>query len=385
MPTAPLKIAMLGLRGVDGKLSGGVESHVAELSARMARRGHEVTVFCRAGYVPPQPGEYRGARRVVVPAVHTKHLEAITHTFCAMPSVVCGFDIVHFHGMGPSLMSWAPRLFGRRVVATAHGLDFLRAKWGMAARTALRAGAWCLGRFPHETIAVSRKLRDYYIEHMGRFTHYIPNGVNQPAMRDLDALAERFDLVRGEYILSLGRLTPEKGAHYLVEAFRGMDTSFKLVVAGDELFDNRYSARLRELAGGDRRIVFTGGLYGADKDEAFANAAAFVLPSDLEGMPIAMLEAMSYGCPVLSSDIAECDEIWDEAERRGAGTICSSFAAANVNDLRRALEALLRDPGRIAMGARAREYVLSRYDWDEIADATLDVYAAALGGKRREG
>lgn len=377
-----MNIAMVGLRGIGERLAGGIERHVEELSIRMARRGHAVTVFGRSSYVDEPESDYRGVRLLRRPAIHTKHLEAITHTLACLPSVVHGYDIVHFHATGPSLLAFIPRLLGCKVIVTVHGLDYLRAKWAAIARTALYAGAWTAGNVPNKTIVVSEKLRRFYCEKFRRKTWYIPNGVNPPVLRGLDRLGGRFGLEKGGYILSLGRLTPEKGLHYLIPAFRGLDTPRKLVVAGDQLLGGEYLKRLKELAGDDRRILFTGALYGEEKDEAFSNALAFVLPSELEGMPIVMLEAMSYGCPVLSSDIEECAEVWETARRKQGVEICRSFRNMDADDLRQALLSLLADPDRAAMGERAREYVLARYNWDGITDDTLAVYSLALGQTR---
>lgn len=367
-----MKIAMVGLRGIGERLAGGIERHVEELSTRMARRGHGVTVFGRGKYVDAPEAVYRGVRVLRRPAAHTKNLEAITGTLACLPSVVRGYDIVHFHATGPSLLSFVPRLFGRRVVATVHGLDYQRAKWGKVAKTALYAGAWTAGNIPNETIVVSEKLRRFYRETFRRETRYIPNGVNAPAKRKLALLAAKFGLEKDGYVLSLGRLTPEKGFHHLIPAFRGLDTARTLVIAGEEFLGGGYLRRLRELAGDDARILFTGALYAEEKDEAFSNAAAFVLPSELEGMPIVMLEAMSYGCPVLSSDIPECAEVWESAAPE---TICRSFRNKDSEDCRRALAALLADPEREAMGTRAERHVLAHFNWDAITDSTLAVYA----------
>ncbi len=376
-----MNIAMVGLRGIGPRVSGsgGIERHVEELAVRLVARGHAVTVFCRGTYVKEKESYYRGVRLLRRPDLPTKHLEAISHTMLSLPSLCRGYDIAHFHAVGPSLCTFVPRLLGRKVVATVHGLDFQRAKWGAGARMALRAGAWAAGRFPHATIVVSKKVERYYQEVFQRKTWCIPNGVNVPVRRDLALLRDKFGLEKGGYFLSLGRLTPEKGLHYLLPAFRRLDTGLKLVLAGVYAFGDDYESRLRELAGDDRRIVFTGGLYGEEKDEAFTNALAFVLPSELEGMPIAMLEAMSYGTPVLASDIEECAEIWLAARQEKDIDLCRHFRARDTDDLHRGLAELLADPGRTAMGERARDYVLERYDWDAITGETLEVYRQALG------
>ncbi len=373
-----MKIAMVGLRGIGDDIAGGVERHVEEIAVRMARLGHAVTVFGRNPYLRDKETDYHGVRLIRRPAICTKHLEAITNTISCLPAMCHGYDIAHFHSVGSSLFSFVPRLAGRKVVATVHGLDFQRSKWGRFAKMTLYTGAWMSGHAPHETIVVSEKMRRYYRENFHRDAWFIPNGVNEPTRRGLDVLGEKFGLKEKGYLLSLGRLTSEKGVHYLIKAFRQVDTPVKLVVAGDQLLGTDYLRRLRELAGDDPRILFTGALYGKEKDEAFSNALGFVLPSELEGMPIVMLEAMSYGCPVLSSDITECAEVWETARKNAGIDLCRSFRSCDVPDLARALRAFLDDPGLTAMGEQARDYVLDRYNWDGIVEETLRVYSRAL-------
>lgn len=368
-----LRIAMLGLRGLGTSGQGGVERHVEELATRMAGKGHDVTVFCRTRYNPEGNRAYAGLRLVNKPAIYSKHLEAISNTAMIMPSVLWGYDIVHFHATGPSLLSWVPRLFRQKAVVTVHGLDFMRAKWGGLASAVLKAGAWTAINCPNATIVVSRTLQKYYKDTAGKDSYWVPNGVSEPVLRPLDAL-KRFGLEPGRYILSLGRLVPEKGIHYLINAFRALETDLKLVIAGGGMLDNSYERELREMAAGDERIIFTGPLYGPDKDEAFSNAELFVLPSDLEGMPIAMLEAMSYGCPLLSSDIPECAEIFTDVKISSEKPICASFSAADIYSLQESIKSLLTREDLAQMGQRGREYILKEYQWDKIADETLNVY-----------
>lgn len=377
-----MKIAMVGLRGIGNEISGGVERHVEELAVRMARLGHAVTVYGRSGYVREKESDYHGVRLVRRPAIHTKHLETISNTLACLPAVCHGYDIAHFHSVGASLLCFAPRMLGRRVVATVHGLDFQRSKWGLCGRAALYSGAWMTSRFPNETIVVSEKIQQYFHEKFNRATWYIPNGVNSPSRRGLGVLGDKFGLQEKGYLLSLGRLTSEKGIHYLIPAFRRLDTPVKLVIAGDQILGNEYLKHLRELAGDDSRIIFTGALYGEEKDEAFSNAIGFILPSELEGMPIVMLEAMSYGCPVLSSDIAECAAVWETARREKGIELCRSFRSRDVEDLFRGLREFLDDPELPAMGEQARNYVLARYNWDGIVEETLKVYSQALNKRQ---
>ena len=340
----------------------------------MAALGHEVTVFCREKY-NDVGAEFQGVHLVNRPAIYSKHLEAISHTGIAVPSTLTGYDVVHFHATGPSLLSWVPRLTGVSTVVTVHGLDFLRAKWGGLATMVLRAGAWTSANCPSQTIVVSNVLKDHYRKTYERETVHIPNGIEPPVQRELESL-KRFELEKDGYILSLGRLVPEKGIHYLIEAFRKVDTPLKLVIVGGDSLSGGYLEQLKALARGDERVVFTGPLYGADKDESFSNAKLFSIPSDLEGMPIAMLEAMSYGCPTLSSDIPECLEVFAEKE----GQIGFSFSQGDVESLKHQLEMMLGRNDLPSIGAAGKEFVLENYNWDTITEQTLSVYKDACKG-----
>jgi glycosyltransferase involved in cell wall biosynthesis len=312
---------------------------------------------------------------VPLPALYTKHLEAFTHTFLAACRSLAGYDVVHFHALGPSLFAFLPRWAGRKVVVTVHGLDWKRAKWGRLGRTVLKAGAWTAVHFPHRTIVVSRWLRRHFEKDYGRGTEYIPNGVTPEPPNPIDKL-RRFGLQGNDYLLFLGRLVPEKGCHLLLEAYRKTDLPQKVLIVGETSHTDNYVRHLRTLAGDDPRVVFAGALYGDDKREAYSNAACLVFPSSLEGMPIVMLEAMSYGCPVLCSDIPETLEVV-EGEASPYATI---FRAGSEEDLAVRLRELLQDSkGMAEKAARAREHVVETYSWDVITGQTEALYASLVG------
>jgi len=388
-----MKIALMGLRSI-GNCAGGIERHVEELAVRMADQGHEVTVFCRGRYNEIKDSWYKNIKLVDFPAIYSKHLEAISHTACSVLAALRGFDIVHIHACGPSLLSWIPGLFNRKVVVTVHGLDFMRAKWGGLASSILRAGAWTAVNCPDRTIVVSRELRDYYLKNYRRETIHIPNGVMDPEALILPPeRIKRFGVKGKDYVLFLGRLVPEKGAHYLIKAFKNLDTDLKLLIVGGICHTDSYGENLLEMAQGDKRIVFTGPLYGEEKAEVFSNAKFFVLPSDLEGMPIVLLEAMSYGLPVLSSDIPECMEVFtagSEADKAECdfipadAALCRTFRAGDVDDLRSRMKAMIDGAWDLEeLGQRARRHVLVNYNWDAITLETLEVYRSALGGNAK--
>lgn len=370
-----MKIAMLGLRAL-GRNEGGVERVVEELSTRLANFGHDVTVFCRSRYNPDKLTEYKGVHLVNGGAIYTKHLEAITHTAGAALHTLRGYDIVHFHAMGPALLSFLPRMTGPRVVTTVHGLDFEREKWGGTARCALRAGAWAAGTFAHGTIVVSRSLQDYYKTRLHKETSYIPNAPPAAKYEDKEWL-EPLGVAGKDYLLYLGRLVPEKGCLQLIQAFRTSKTTHKLLIAGTSTHSDDYVRALREAARGDRRIIFAGSVFGETKHAAFSHALGLVFPSTLEGMPLVLLEAMMHGCPVLCSDIAPNMEIVQE---NGSAPPCARiFHTGDAKSLFTGIEKLLAEPAENAMLANvARESVKRRFNWDTIARQTEQFYKNLL-------
>ena len=362
---------MLGLKGIPATF-GGVERHVEELSAALVSRGHEVTVFVRPSYTPIR-GRYRGVRLFALPSIPTKHLDAITHTtLCTVAGLFGPFDVIHFHSVGPALLSFVPRLLGRRVVATVHGMDWKRAKWGPAARLALRCGGIMAAHAPHRTIVVSRALERFLASFRRRVT-WIPNGVPVIEPRPLRLLL-RFGLEAGRYALWMGRFTPEKRCEDMIRAFAGVEGDVRLVLAGEPSPAAAYVQRLKLLARTDPRVIFPGGLYGEEKAEALSNAGVSLLSSELEGLPIAALEAVRCGLCLIATDIEPMGEI----VRHGAtGRL---YPMGDVVALREEIEWAFRCPAEAAeLGVRAQRSLGRTYDWAHIAEQTETVYEAALG------
>jgi glycosyltransferase involved in cell wall biosynthesis len=371
----PWRIAVVGQRGVPATF-GGIERHVEEIGARLAARGHEVTVFLRNGYVSDAPPTYRGMHLRQVPTVSSKRLECIVHSaLCTCLTLRHAPDIVQYHALGPSLLAPLPRLLSRaRVVATVHGLDHEREKWGFGARSLLRAAGWTSAHVPDATIVVSRALADYYARHHHREAIHVPNGVNTPVHRPAQEITERFGLRQGGYLLFVGRLVPEKAVDLLVRAFGDLPGDMRLVVAGGSSHTDEYTRRVRELAAKDARVILTDYVYGATLEELYSNAAAFVLPSTVEGLPLTLLEAASHGTPVVASAIAPHLEIL------GAdGPGHRLFAPRDRAGLTAAMRRVLGDPSAERRGAAdLRTRVLATYSWDEAARATERVYAELL-------
>ena len=360
-----MKIYHIGTRGIP-TTQGGIEKHIEEIAPRLADRA-EITVYARSYYVG-KINSYKGVRIRRLPTFQTKHLDTILYALQASFDVLLrGRGIVHYHALGPSVFAWLPRLFGHKTLVTVHGLDWQRAKWGSFARRYLQACEGFSVRHPNATIVVSQVLREYYREKFGREVHAIPNGIEAPVHRAPDEIKARWGLAGGDYVYFIARLTPEKGAHHLIRAFRELDTDKKLVISGEGLHEDRYVNELRELAGGDSRVIFTGYVGGSVLEELFGNAYLYCQPSEIEGLSIALLEAMSFGNCVLSSDIPENMELVE-----GVGY---SFKDKDVEDLRARLAALLADPETVrAAGERAREHALGNYSWDKVAEDTWAVY-----------
>jgi glycosyltransferase involved in cell wall biosynthesis len=375
-----LRIAMIGQRGVPATF-GGVERHVEEIGARLVERGHRVTVYCRTNYVGDHRDTYRGMRLRTIPTVGTKHLDAIVHSgLSTVDAVRTGVDVVHYHALGPGVPSVLPRYATRaKVVQTVHGLDSERAKWGRGARTALRGAEWMSARVPDATIVVARNLADHYRDAYDRPVDVIPNGVDAGVRRPAAEITERWGLTAGAYALFVGRLVPEKAPDLLVRAWANRPGDARLVIVGGSSFTDDYVARLRRAAADDARILLAGYVYGPQLEELYANAAAFVLPSLLEGLPLTLLEAAAYGTPIVASDIPPHLEVLGED---GPGH--RVFPAGSVTGLAEALDRATRDPGGEAAGAEElRARVLAAYRWDDVAGRTEAVYLRALGRSAR--
>lgn len=373
-----MRVAMVGLRAPWGA-EGGVEQSVAELAPRLVDLGCEVTVFCRRRYNPLGPGEHRGVRLMDVGTVYTKHLEAIVHTAAALPRAIRRADVVHLHATGPALLSWLPRLAGKAVVVTVHGLDWQRDKWGAGASFALKVGAASAARFPHEVIVVGQHLADHYRQTYHREAVCIPNGVGEIAQPPL----ERGDvpgLTSGRFLLYVGRIVPEKGLRRLIRAYKEAELDLPLVVVGGSTYAEDYLSHLRAEA--PESVVFPGSRYGEARDALLRHAAAFVYPSRVEGLPLAPLEAMAAGRPVFLSDIPPHREILgitDAPEARSlerAGPGWRVPEAAWIDALTAA--ASLSADTRAALGAEAQALVRARFSWDSVARRTLEVYETAL-------
>lgn len=369
-----LKIAQIGMKRIPSR-EGGIEIVVEELSTRMVTRGHQVVCYNRKGdhvcgkeFTTMKLKEYKGIRLKYVPTINRRGLAAISSSFfSAIFSTIRQYDVVHFHAEGPAFMCWLPKLFGKRVIVTVHGLDHQRSKWGKLASSYIMLGEKNAVRYADEVIVLSEGVQQYFKDVYGRETKFIPNGISRPKLCQANLIKKQFGLEKDGYILFLGRIVPEKGIAYLVEAFKNVKTNKKLVIAGGTSDTTDFFNDLKETAKIDERIMFTGFVQGQVLGELYSNAYVYTLPSDLEGMPISLLEAMSYGNCCLVSDIAECVDV---VKDRGI-----TFEKGNINDLKDKLQ-ILCDREDLVMGLREEvvEFVCNKYNWDDIVTQTLKLY-----------
>lgn len=379
-----MKVAMIGQKGIPA-IHGGIERHVEELAVRLANNGHEVFVYTRPHFTPRTMKHYRGVHLISLSSLKTKHLDAISHTiFATINAVRSKVDIIHYHGVGPSLVAFLPKLLRSKakVIVTFHCIDRKHKKWGFFARQALRHGEWSAVNHPDQTIVVSKTLQKYVAHVFNKQVPYIPNGIEPQPQRTRASTTtlKRFGLKPNEYIVSVSRLIPHKGIHHLISAFRRTETRMKLVIVGDGVFTDEYVQYLHQLAEDDPRILFTGFQNGQPLRDLFRNAALYVLPSEAEGLPIALLEAASYGVGIIASDIPENREVI-HADRLPIGL---TFATGDDEDLQRVLADALRRPGQMqVMAERARKLVNTQFNWDDVAAQTETVYRRLLNSTRR--
>lgn len=363
-----LRVAFIGGRGVGSKYSG-IETYYEEVGKRVAGMGHEVTAYCRRYFTPPAR-EYSRIRLVRLPTFRSKHLETLLHTLLSTAHAVFGpYDVVHYHALGPALFSFIPRLAGKKTVVTVQGLDWKREKWGKLASTVLRLGECAAARLPNRTMVVSQTLQEHYRAGHAVEASYVPNGGILREWREPNQILS-WGLDPGKYILFLGRLSPEKGCHLLIDAYEKLHTDTKLVMAGASSYCQEYSRRLRDHDGDRIRILDP--VSGDVLDELLTNAMLFVLPSEVEGLSLALLDAMGAGLCVLASDLAENQEAID-----GAGF---TFRRGEVANLAERLRFLIANPAvREAAGQAAKRRVRECYQWGMIAGQIERVYFETMG------
>lgn len=366
---------MIGQKGLPTQY-GGIERHVEELSVRLAKQGHDVLAYVRAWYTPKTLTSFQGVSLIHTPTVHSKHLDAIVHTFTStIHALFQKADVIHYHGVGPALLSFIPRIFApkTKVVVTFHCIDRYHQKWGFFAQLLLRLGEKAACFFPHETIVVSKTIQNYCVNEYKKSTTYVPNGVTMPEAVGTSTL-KVWNLEPQKYVLMVSRLVKHKGAHYLVEAWQFLKKKYptlvadqKLVIVGGSAFTDSYVEGLKRSAAEDPSIIFTDWQNGQPLEELYGNATLLVHPSENEGLPLTVLQAMAHGRPVLVSDIPEHQEIIANADFH--------FRNASVPSLIEKLVSLLGNQKQIAETGLYNKVIAStNYQWDQIGLDTVAVY-----------
>ena len=369
-----MRIAMIGHKRY-GSREGGVEVVVTELARRMAALGHEITCYDRSG-VDVMTGDAANCcervvddvRVVPVRTIDRKGLAALSSSyFATLAAIKDRPDVIHYHAEGPCVPLPLAKHAGIRTVATIHGLDWQRAKWGKLASTYIKMGERAAATKADGLVVLSKSAQSYFEDAYGRTATFIPNGIEPKQPRSANQIKVKWGLDSGSYLLYLGRIVPEKRPELLIEAFRELDTEKKLVIAGGGSDTSEYEASLRDAAQGDPRVLFTGFVNGEPLEELYSNCYAYVLPSDVEGMPMSLLEAMAYGRCCVTSDIPECADVL-----AGYGV---TFEKGSADSLQSALQDLLAggDRGRV-LGAAAKSHVEKTYNWDSVVERTLDLY-----------
>ena len=372
-----MKIYFIGQKGIPATI-GGVENYVENAAVRLAKQGHDVFVYTRYSYSNRKRKNYKGVHLINLPSVPTKNLDTITHTFLATLDLLRRkADVIHFHSIGPSLLLWIIKIFKPKtaVIATFQSQCYRHQKWGVIAKMFLHLGEIMLCAFADLVIVPSKILQHYAARRYRLEPVYLPNGVTLPKKQPAK-LIKKFGLKKDNYIIYTGRLVRHKGIHYLIEAYQKLNPNKKLVIVGSGSFTKKYVKELKELAADNKNIIFTGQQNGQMLNELYSNAYCFVQPSESEGLSIALLEAMSYGLPVIASDISE--------NKEALANNGYFFANTDVKDLENSLNNILAKP-KVAkkMGEKAREHIRQNYNWDYLAKDLVVLYKEAINIKQQ--
>ena len=369
-----MKIAMIGHKRIPSR-EGGVEVVVEELSTRLVKKGYQVDVYNRKGKNVQDKNadkdkkkikEYKGVHIITIPTINKKGIDALLYSFFASIRALFGkYDVLHYHAEGSCAMLWIPHLFRKKIVVTIHGLDWQRSKWGGFATKYIKFGEKLAAKYADEIIVLSKGVQDYFKETYNRDTVFIPNGVNKPIIRNSSIIKEKYGLEKDSYILFLARIVPEKGLHYLIDAYKQIDTDKRLVIAGGASHTNDYLKEIKNMVASDKRIIMIGFVQGQELEELFSNCYLYCLPSDVEGMPISLLEAMSYGCNCLVSDIKENTQVINQYAK--------TFKKGNVEDLAEQLTKILTTKS-IFEKEEISNYTLKRYNWNNIINDMERIY-----------
>lgn len=374
-----MKVAMVGHKVIPSR-RGGIENVLTSLCPLLVEKGIDVTCYNRSSdkveneYIGTvKDKKYKGVTLKSALTINQRGLSAMVASFTAAICAAFGrFDIVHFHAEGPCAAMWIPKMFGKRCVATVHGLDWQREKWGKGfASRYIKFGERVMVKCADSIIVLSESAREYFKKTYNRDTVLIHNGIDRPVKKEADEITKLYGLSKDDYICIVSRLTAEKGVHYLIDAYNSIKTDKKLVIAGDTSDTDEYVEMLKQKASENPDIIFTGFISGDVLREIYSNAYVVTLPSDIEGMSLSLLEALAYGNAVLCSDIAENTLVTENKAMH--------FAKSDVKDLAKKLQLMCEDEEIVnELKNGADEFILSKYNWNDVADETFDLYKKVL-------
>ena len=374
-----MKVAMIGHKVVPSR-RGGIENVLTTLCPLLAQSGIDVTCYNRSSdkveneYVGTVVDHtYRNVKLKNAWTINARGISAMAASFtAAIHAAFCAYDVVHFHAEGPCAAMWIPKMFGKRCVATVHGLDWQREKWGHGfASRYIKFGEWVMVKCADEIIVLSESARTYFLQTYNRETVLIHNGIEKPIKKEADRITALYGLHKDSYICMVSRLTAEKGVHYLIDAYNRIETDKKLVIAGDTSDTDEYVALLKQKAAGNPNIIFTGFISGDVLTEIYSNAYLVTLPSDVEGMSLSLLEALAFGNAVLCSDIPENTLVTEDKAHH--------FKKSNVEDLAAQLQKMCDDAAFVNdLRNGVDEFILNKYNWKDIAEATKALYEKVL-------
>ena len=374
-----MKVAMLGHKVIPSR-RGGIENVLTSLCPLLSEKGVNVTCYNRRSdkieneYIGTvKDKKYKGVTLKNAWTINGRGLSAMVASFtAAICTAFSRYDIVHFHAEGPCAAMWIPKMFGKHCVATVHGLDWQREKWGHGfASKYIKFGERVMVKCADEIIVLSESARDYFKETYNRETVLIHNGIDKPIKKEADEITKLYGLLKDDYICIVSRLTAEKGVHYLIDAYSRIKTSKKLVIAGDTSDTDEYVQLLKEKAAGNPNIIFTGFISGDVLTEIYSNAYAVTLPSDIEGMSLSLLEALAYGNAVLCSDIPENTLVTENKALH--------FRKSDINDLADKLQSMCDNEELVSnLKDGVDEFILGKYNWNDVATATYNLYKKVL-------
>ncbi len=372
-----IRVAVLGTRGFPD-VQGGVETHCENLYPTLVTMGVNVTVFARKGYVQPSAYEFKGVKIRPLWSPRRKSIEAIIHTFLGIALIFTRrkqFDLVHIHSIGPSLLVPLARVMGLKVVVTNHGPDYERKKWGYLASTALKMGETLGSKFGSQVIAVSKHIKTQIKNKYDCDCTYIPNGVQAATPSKSSYIQDLHILPKRRFILAVGRLVPEKGFHDLVKAFNLVNPpGWKLVIAGGADHEDDYSRSLFSSTAKNDNIVMAGRLNADEISELYSSAGLFILPSYHEGLPLVILEAMSFGLPLIVSDI--------EANKELVENIENIFSVGDISELASKIKVYTSNASSYKLDEDSINNVKVNFNWQAIAARTLDLYQHVIDTKK---